>query len=106
MTRSSFANEKICFTADQKSKLYALFRKNKYPSRKEKAALAIELDVPLEKVMVCLKVNFPFPVKVIPQYRDNLLGVFCGKMPLRVMLKSNEEPSTIIYNDFTLEKYT
>jgi len=51
VTRSSFANDKIYFTADQKSKLDALFRKNKYPSRKEKAALAIELDVPLAKVM-------------------------------------------------------
>ena len=66
VTRSSFANEKIYFTADQKSKLDALFQKNKYPSRKEKAALAIELDVPLAKVMVCLQVNFPVPRKRYP----------------------------------------
>ena len=66
VTRSAFADEKIYFTADQKSKLDALFRKNKYPSRKEKAALAIELNVPLAKVMVCLQVNFPFPRKRYP----------------------------------------
>ena len=48
--------DRIIFTSDQKSKLEALFRKNKFPNRKEKAALAAKLDVPLNKVMVCLRV--------------------------------------------------
>ena len=45
--------DRIIFTAAQKSKLEALFRKNKFPNRKEKAALAEKLDLPLDKVTVC-----------------------------------------------------
>lgn len=52
--RSSDGADRITFTAAQKSKLEALFRRKKYPTRKEKAVLAAKLDVPLIKVVVSL----------------------------------------------------
>ena len=53
MARSSEGAYRIIFTAAQKSKLEALFRRKKYPTKKERSALGAKLDVPLDKVTVC-----------------------------------------------------
>ncbi len=45
---------KTIFTAKQKAELEAKFRSNKYPTRKEKVALAAKLDIGVTKVQVCL----------------------------------------------------
>ena len=41
------------FTAEQKAELEAKFRREKYPSRKEKVTLAAKLEIGVAKIQVC-----------------------------------------------------